>query len=76
MARVTRGSQILVSDSPAGPFTAFKKRSTLPTDMMTLDGTLWIEDGIPYMDYCHEWVQISDGAVGYVQLKDDPALTL
>jgi arabinan endo-1,5-alpha-L-arabinosidase len=23
------------------------------------------------MVYCHEWVQISDGAVGYVQLKDD-----
>ena len=69
--RVTRGSQILVSDSPTGPFTAFQKHSTLPVDMMTLDGTLYVEDGIPYMVYCHEWVQVTNGAVGYVQLKDD-----
>jgi hypothetical protein len=39
--------------------------------MMTLDGTLWVEDGNPYMVYCHEWVQISDGGVEYVRLKDD-----
>jgi hypothetical protein len=35
--RVTRGSQVLVSDSPLGPFTAFDNRSTFPPDMMTLD---------------------------------------
>ena len=23
------------------------------------------------MIYCHEWVQVTDGAVGYVRLKDD-----
>ena len=43
----------------------------MPTDMMTLDGTLWEEDGIPYMVYCHEWVQVTNGGVGYVQLKAD-----
>jgi beta-xylosidase len=69
--RVTRGSQILVSDSPTGPFTPFQDHSTLPVDMMTLDATLYVEDGIPYMVYCHEWVQVTNGAVGYVQLKDD-----
>lgn len=69
--RVTRGSQILVSDSPTGPYTPFADHSTMPVDMMTLDGTLWVEDGIPYMVYCHEWVQVVNGAVGYVQLKDD-----
>lgn len=71
LPRVTRGSQILVSDSPIGPFSAFQNHSTMPVDMMTLDGTLWVEDSVPYMVYCHEWVQISDGAVGYVQLKPD-----
>ena len=71
LPRVTRGSQVLVSDSPAGPFTPFQNHSTLPVDMMTLDGTLWVEDGIPYMVFCHEWVQISDGGVEYLQLKDD-----
>lgn len=69
--RVTRGSQILVSDSPTGPYTSFQNHSTLPVDMMTLDGTLYVEDGIPYMVYCHEWVQVTNGAVGYIQLKDD-----
>jgi arabinan endo-1,5-alpha-L-arabinosidase len=69
--RVTRGSAILWSDSPAGPFTAFQKRSTPPTDMMTLDGTLWVQDGVPYMVFAHEWVQITIGTIEYLQLKDD-----
>jgi arabinan endo-1,5-alpha-L-arabinosidase len=69
--RVTRGSQILAGDSPAGPFVPFQNHSTLPVDMMTLDGTLYVEDGIPYMVYCHEWVQVTNGVVGYVQLKED-----
>ena len=57
--RVKRGSQVLVADSPLGPFRAFDHtRSTLPPDMMTLDGTLYVEDGQPWMVFCHEWVQI------------------
>jgi Beta-xylosidase len=75
LPRVTRGSQILVSDSPFGPFTPFENRSTLPPDMMTLDGTLFVEDGVPYMVFCHEWVQIKDGTVSYVKLKDDLSAT-
>ncbi len=71
LPRVTRGSQILVSDSPSGPYRPFQNRSTTPTNMMTLDGTLWVEDGMPYMVFCHEWVQIKDGTVEYIQLKDD-----
>lgn len=66
-----RGSQVLVSDSPYGPFRTFAPHATLPSDMMTIDGTLWVEGGVPYMVYCHEWVQVTDGAVGYVRLKDD-----
>jgi len=69
--RVTRGSTILRADSPTGPFTAFTDRSTPPPDMMTLDGTLWVEDGVPYMVFCHEWVQITIGTIEYVRLKQD-----
>jgi arabinan endo-1,5-alpha-L-arabinosidase len=69
--RVTRGSQVLAGDSPTGPFKPFQSHSTTPVDMMTLDGTLWVEDGIPYMVFCHEWVQITNGAICYVKLKDD-----
>jgi hypothetical protein len=69
--RVKRGSQILVSDSPRGPFQPFANHATLPADMMTLDGTFWVEDGVPYMVFSHEWVQITDGRMEFMQLKDD-----
>ncbi|CAN5567857.1 glycoside hydrolase family 43 protein [soil metagenome] len=71
LPRVKRGSQVLVGDSPLGPFKPFQNHSTLPVDMMTLDGTLWVEDGVPYMVFAHEWVQIKDGTMEYVRLKDD-----
>ena len=74
--RVTRGSQILVSDSITGPYKAFQNHSTLPVDMMTLDATLWVEDDIPYIVYAHEWVQISNGTIEYIQLKDDLSATI
>jgi beta-xylosidase len=71
LPRVKRGSQILAGDSPRGPFTPFANHSTLPSDMMTLDGTFWVEDGVPYMIFSHEWVQITDGRMEYIQLKND-----
>jgi arabinan endo-1,5-alpha-L-arabinosidase len=69
--RVKRGSQVLVADSPRGPFKPFANHATLPADMMTLDGTFWVEDGVPYMVFSHEWVQITDGRMEYIQLEDD-----
>jgi arabinan endo-1,5-alpha-L-arabinosidase len=75
LPRVKRGSQVLVGDSPLGPFRPFENHSTLPVDMMTLDGTFWVEDGVPYMVFCHEWVQIKDGTVEMIQLKDDLSAT-
>jgi arabinan endo-1,5-alpha-L-arabinosidase len=76
LPRVKRGSQVLAGDSPLGPFKPFANYSTLPVDMMTLDGTLWVEDGVPYMVFSHEWVQITDGRMEYIQLKDDLADTV
>lgn len=75
LPRVRRASQVLVSDSPLGPFTPFSNEPTLPKEMMTLDGTLWVEDDVPYMVYCHEWVQIVDGAISMIQLEDDLSAT-
>jgi len=71
LPRVKRGSQVLVADSPLGPYKPFQNRAHTPSDMMTLDGTLWVEDGVPYMVYCHEWVQIKNGTVEMIRLKDD-----
>ena len=74
MAR--RGSAILVSNSPFGPFKPFKNSSHTPTDWMALDGTLYVEDGIPYMIFCHEWVQIGDGTMELIQLTKDLSDTI
>jgi len=69
--RVVRASQTLVSDSPTGPFTAFIDHGITPAGLMTLDGTLYEEDGKPYMVYAHEWVQVSNGTIEYMPLKSD-----
>ena len=71
LPRVKRGSQILRADAPLGPYHAFADHSTPPADMMTLDGTFWVEDGVPYMVFSHEWVQIVDGTIEMIRLKDD-----
>lgn len=70
-----RGCQILVSDSPVGPFNQFSNNPHIAMDLMTLDGTLWIEDNKPYMIYCHEWVEIKDGTIDLIALKDDLSAT-
>ncbi|MBK1876132.1 glycoside hydrolase family 43 protein [Pelagicoccus mobilis] len=66
-----RGTQIFVSESPLGPFQPFENKAHTPEDWMALDGTLYVEDGIPYMIFCHEWVQVVDGTIDYVRLEKD-----
>jgi len=56
---------------PEVPFLPFDRVPHTPMDRMALDGTLWVEDGTPYPVYCHEWVQIVDGAMVVVELKPD-----
>lgn len=68
---VRRASQILVSDSPRGPFKRFADEPQTPADEMALDGTLWIEDGQPWMIYCQEWIQTGDGLIKAIRLSDD-----
>src|SRR3984957_644254 len=68
---VYRGSPPLVSDSITGPFKAMQDHSIPPSDMMTLDGTFWVEDNQPYMIFSHEWVQCTAGEMWAVKLKDD-----
>ncbi len=68
---VKRGSQVLVADSLLGPYRPFRNAAHTPPELMILDGTLWVEDGVPYMIYCHEWVQIRDGTIDLVRLTPD-----
>jgi hypothetical protein len=66
-----RGTQVLVSDSPLGPFKPFHNRAHTPAQWMALDGTLWIENNQPYMIFCHEWIQLGNGTIELVPLKND-----
>lgn len=67
-----RGTQIFRSESPEGPFLPFKeKRQQTPLGQMCLDGTLWVENDIPYMIYCREWVETHDGEMCMVELSKD-----
>jgi len=68
---VCRGTQILKADSPLGPFMPWSDGPVTPGDWECLDGTLYVENGTPYMVFCHEWVQIKDGAICSVMLSGD-----
>ena len=66
-----RATGIFVSDSPDGPFTALSDQPSTPMDWMSLDGTLWVEDGMAWMVFCHEWRQVVDGTFELVPLAPD-----
>ena len=72
-ATYMRGTIIAVSDSPEGPFVPVKNDGPVPpADFMTLDGTLYVDPaGKPWMVYAHEWLQVTDGTMEAVPLKDD-----
>jgi len=66
-----RAVQVLRADSPEGPFVPITKQTTTPLSQMALDGTLYVEDGQPYLIYCNEWVQRVDGTFRLARLKPD-----
>lgn len=66
-----RATQICVADSPDGPFRILGPRMQTPEDFMTLDGTLFVENGVPWMVYAHEWIQVLDGTIEAIPLKPD-----
>lgn len=65
-----RGSQILVSDKPDGEFTVWSDVIT-PDGWDCIDGTLYVEDGVPYMIFCHSWTQIKDGEICAIKMTQD-----
>lgn len=66
-----RGTEIFISDSPSGPFTPISDKAIPPADVMSLDGTLYVENGTPYMVYAHEWIQLIDGNMEAIQMTPD-----
>ena len=70
-ANKLRGTYILKSDNPLGPFVLHSDGAVTPYEWESLDGTLYIEDGKPYIVFCHEHTQIIDGTVCFARLSDD-----
>lgn len=76
-----RGTAILKADSPLGPFKEWSVDSAdetkygpvTMTDVYCLDGTLYVEDGVPYMIFSVEYSDTDDGIgrMCYVQLSND-----
>lgn len=67
-----RGTQILISDSPEGPFNIHSDGPVTPHDWECLDGTFYIsKNKKPYMVFCHEWAQIRNGTVCSIELSPD-----
>ena len=66
-----RGTWVFKAESPLGPFKPVKMGPLPPKEWMTLDGTLYVEDGQPYMVFCHEWCQVDNGRMCYAPLAKD-----
>ncbi|MCL2702614.1 MAG: glycoside hydrolase family 43 protein [Defluviitaleaceae bacterium] len=67
-----RGTAILKSERPTGPFLPWSRGAVTPANWMCLDGTLHIdESGEPWIVFCHEWVQVGDGTVCAARLSAD-----
>ncbi len=67
-----RGTMILASDRPEGPYKLHSHGFVTPAEWESLDGTLWVDaDCRPWLVFCHEWVQIDDGTICAVPLSED-----
>ncbi len=73
-----RATEISVADSPMGPFLPLTNAPATPTGMSCIDGTLYVEDGVPYIVYSHDWPDRYDeaegayiGAIGAQALSED-----
>ena len=72
-----RGTHILVSETPLGPFKPWVKNASTPKEWGCLDGTLYIdEEKNPWMIFCQEWLQVADGRICAVRLSRDLKIPL
>jgi beta-xylosidase len=67
-----RGTQILRSANAAGPYEPLTEGPITPADWECLDGTLHVDsEGNPWIVFCHEWVQVHNGAIYAMRLTYD-----
>lgn len=66
-----RGTFILKSDKPEGPFKPHSNGAASPEGWECIDGTFYVEDGKPFLVFVHEHTQIINGAICYIELSED-----
>lgn len=67
-----RGTSILISDNPEGPFEPLVNRAITPNKWMCLDGALFIDNNDePWIMYCHEWIEAIDGEIIVQKLSNN-----
>lgn len=66
-----RGTAVLSCDTPNGTFKEHSRGAVTPKGWECLDGTLYVENGTPYLVFCHEWCQIKNGEVCAIELSSD-----
>ncbi len=67
-----RGTQILSAAQAAGPYVPLTDGPVTPADWECLDGTLHVDAaGHPWIVFCHEWVQVHNGAIYAMRLSPD-----
>ena len=66
-----RGTFVLKATSPMGPFEPYSDGPVTPAEWECLDGTLYIEDDVPYCVFCREHTLIIDGNISYIELSPD-----
>ncbi len=70
---------LLRADNPEGPYTSFAIEPGYdyqPLDWDCIDGTLYQENGKIYMIFVHEWTQLIDGTMDYIELAPDLSYTV
>ena len=66
-----RATEIFVSDTPDGEYIPVSDKPATPASWECLDGTFFVDGGVPYMVFSHEWVQIGDGEIHATELSED-----
>ncbi|MCF8346688.1 MAG: glycoside hydrolase family 43 protein [Bacteroidales bacterium] len=67
-----RGTSVLESPTPGGPFTPLVNQSLTPTEWECLDASLYVDgEGDPWILYCREWLEVIDGEIYVQQVTSD-----
>lgn len=66
-----KGIQMLVSDSPVGPFTPLTEEAITPKDWTCIDGTVYFENKKPYLIFSHSFEDNPDGEMCVAGLSSD-----